>query len=193
MIPDYTKIEEFVKGRIKPSRFQHSIGVMEMSLSLAKRFGVDEEKAKVAAIYHDAYRYDSTSESISLVEAGGYEVWPEEIEDPMLLHGALAAIHFDSDTGADIPKDMKDAVRHHTLGHVSMGKLGAIIYISDYAEKGRKHITEEERNIILSKETLEDMIIYIMDKSRSYLLSCGIEEAGVSKELYSFLKEGGKL
>lgn len=193
MIPDYTAIEELVRAKIKPSRFVHSLGVMEMSLRLAERFGVDKEKAKIAAIYHDSYRYDSTPESIKLVENNGYQVFPEERKDPMLLHGALAAIHFDEDTGCSIPQDMKDAVRHHTLGHKTMGRLGAIIYISDYAEKGRKHLSDEERNEILSKETLEDMIIYIMDKSRSYLLSCGIDEAGVSKELFSFLKEGGRL
>lgn len=193
MIPDYTKIEEFVKAKLKPSRFIHSIGVMEMSVLLASRFGVDVEKAKVAGIYHDAYRYDSTPGSIELIEKNGYRVWPEERKDPMLLHGALAAINFDSDAGCAVSSDMKDAVRHHTLGHISMGKLGGILYIADYAEKGRKHVSEDERREILGKETLESMIIYIMDKSRGYLLSCGIEEAGVSKELYKFLKEGGRL
>lgn len=190
---DYTKIEEFVKTRLKPSRFIHSQGVMEMSLLLASRFGVDEEKAKIVGIYHDAYRYDSSIESIDLVERYGYQVWPEERKDPMLLHGALAAIHFDGDTGTSVPSDMKDAVRHHTLGHVSMGRLGGILYIADYAEKGRKHLTERERNEILGKDSLEEMIIYILDESREYLLSSGIEEAGVSKDLYSFLINGGRL
>ena len=74
MIPDYTKIEEFVKAKLKPSRFIHSIGVMEMSVLLASRFGVDVEKAKVAGIYHDAYRYNSTPGSIELVEKNGYSV-----------------------------------------------------------------------------------------------------------------------
>ena len=193
MIPDYTKIEEFVRVKLKPSRFLHSLGVMEMSRDLASRFGLDVNKAMVSGIYHDAYRYDSSAESIAIVEENGYEVWPEERKDPMLLHGALSAIYFDRDSGTIVPKDMKDAVRHHTLGHISMGRLGAVLYIADYAEKGRKHLTEEERNEILGKESLEEMIIYIMDKSRAYLLSCGIEAAGVSKELYRYLKEGGKL
>ena len=193
MTPDYTKIEEFVKSKLKPSRFIHSEGVMEMSQLLASRFGVDEEKAKIAAIYHDAYRYDSTPESIDIVEKGGYEVWPEERKDPVLLHGALAAVNFDRDAGCAVSSDMKDAVRHHTLGHVSMVRLGGIIYISDYAEKGRKHLSEDERRAILNKDSLESMIIYILERSRDYLLSKGMEEAGVSKSLYNYLKEGGRL
>ena len=188
MTPDYTKIEEFVRAKLKPSRFIHSEGVMEMSVLLSSRFGVDEEKAKIAAIYHDAYRYDSTPESIAIVEKGGYEVWPEERKDPMLLHGALAAVNFDRDAGCAVSSDMKDAVRHHTLGHVSMGRLGGIIYISDYAEKGRKHLSEDERRAILNKDSLESMIIYILERSRDYLLSKGMEEAGVSKSLYNYFR-----
>ena len=92
MIPDYTKIEEFVKAKLKPSRFIHSIGVMEMSVLLASRFGVDEEKAKVAGIYHDAYRYDSTPGSIELVEKNGYRVWPEERKENKRDRGTISAM-----------------------------------------------------------------------------------------------------
>ena len=61
----------------------------------------------------------------------------------------------------------------------------------DYAEKGRKHISEDERREILGKETLESMIIYIMDKSRGYLLSCGIEN-NFSVLLYSITSPSTK-
>lgn len=193
MITDYTKLNAFVKAKLKPSRYTHSLGVMEMALNLASRFGIDEEKARISAIYHDAYRYEGDESSIQLVEKCGYVVCPEERENPMLLHGALAAVHFDEDTLSKIPSDMKVAVRHHTLGHVSMGRLGAVIYIADYGEKGRKHVTDKERKKIMSKDTLEDMVLYILEKSRAHLAETGKKEAGVTKELYDFLKEGGKL
>ena len=37
------------------------------------------------------------------------------------------------------------------------------------------------------------MIIYILEKSRAHLVETGKKEAGVTKELYDYLKEGGKL
>ena len=70
---------------------------------------------------------------------------------------------------------------------------GAVVYIADYAEKGRKHLDDEERRAILSCGSLEEMVIMIMDMQRPYFQSKGIREAGVSVELYDFLKAGGRL
>ena len=45
-----------LKSRLKPSRYQHSLGVMDTAVFLADRFGVDEEKARVAGLLHDCAR-----------------------------------------------------------------------------------------------------------------------------------------
>ena len=74
-----------------------------------------------------------------------------------------------------------------------MGPYGAILYIADYAEKGRKHLDDNERQHILSQATLEDMIIVIMDAQRKYFEKEGIKEAEVSTELYDYIKQGGRL
>ena len=66
------------------------------------------------------------------------------------------------------------------------------MYIADYAEKGRKHLDDEERSRILSLQTLEAMVMHIMDMQRAYFESKGMKEAGVSEELYSFLENGGR-
>lgn len=192
-MPDYTKIRKIVESRIKPERFLHSLGVEEVAVSLASRYCVSIQDAKVAAIYHDAYRYSGNEDSIALLEKAGYIVFPEERKNPMLLHGALAALHFDEDAGEAVPAEMKAAVRHHTLGHRTMGVLGAIIYIADYTEKGRKHLDNDDRKEIFSHTFLEDMVVDIIERERSYFNLSGIKEAEVTRELYDFLKEGGKL
>lgn len=91
------------------------------------------------------------------------------------------------------PDEYIKAVRFHTLGSVSMGALGAIIYIADFTEPGRKHLTEEYREFIFSSSTLEEMIIRIMDMQRAYFDKEGIKSAKVSDELYEYIKRGGKL
>ena len=161
----YTSLEAKVQRMIKPSRFQHSLGVAEVSSMLASRFGLDTGAAEYIGIYHDAYRYS----------------------------GALAAVHFDEDAEGEVPGYYKTAVRHHTLGSKDMGPYGAVVYIADYTEPGRKHLTDEDRERIFSCQSLEDMIIMIMDMQRKYFRREGIAEAGVSTELYSFIKDGGKL
>lgn len=189
----YTELESKVRARLKESRFIHSRGVAETAAMLASRFGMSAEDARYAGIYHDAYRYCCTAETLSICRDAGICVFPEEERDPMLLHGALAAIHFPLDAEGEVDPALILAVRHHTLGSIGMGRLGALIYIADYIEPGRKHLGAEERERILSRPDPEGMVIEIMDMQRGYFESKGIEEAGVSKELYSFLMDGGRL
>ena len=188
----YTELYDKVKSSLKPSRFVHSEGVADTSYMLAKRFGIDPEAARYCGIYHDFYRYSCDESTLAFCKESGWTVFPEEEKDPMLLHGLLAAIHFPEDANG-VPRSYQLAVRHHTLGSVEMGRLGAILYIADYIEPGRKYLNYEDRGKILASTTIEGMIILIMDMQREYFSEKGIEEAKVSSELYEFLKKGGKL
>ncbi len=188
---DYIKLRDKVSSRIKSSRFIHSLGVAETASFLASRFSLSAEWALCAGIYHDAYRYESDVEAIPLLEKNGFMIEMEEKREPMLLHGALAALYFDSDLGEEVPVALKKAVRYHTLGSPDMGRLGAVIYIADFIEPGRRHLSEEERRKILLKETLEDMTVLIIDAQRPYLESRGTRMAGITEKLYTFIKDGG--
>ncbi len=189
----YTDLENKVRSMIKEKRFQHSLGVVAVSRMLAQRFGLSSDDAAYIGIYHDAYRYCCDDSTPEFCRKNGIEVFPEEEKDPMLLHGALSAIHFPSDAEGDVPEFFRVAVRHHTLGHKDMGKYGAILYIADYIEPGRKHLDDDDRQRILSGERLEDMIISIMDMQGEYFIREGIKSAEVSDELYDYIKSGGLL
>lgn len=190
---DYTELEAKVRGMIKEKRFIHSEGVVSVSRMLAERFGLSADDAAYIGIYHDAYRYSCDRATPGFCRAHGIEVFPEEEKDPMLLHGALSAIHFPSDAEGDVPEHFLRAVRHHTLGHREMGVYGAVLYIADYIEPGRTHLDCDDRRKILSGERLEDMILTIMEMQGAYFRRKGIEEAEVSRELYDFLRSGGRL
>lgn len=188
----YTELYSKVEKNLKRTRFEHSENVALTAAMLAERFSLDKDAALIAGIYHDAYRYEDGLEWLDKIKEHGWEIFDEELEHPMLLHGAIAAINFEKDAGA-VPESFKLAVRHHTLGSVDMGPLGALIYIADYIEPGRKHLGQRERDIILAEPSLESMIVKIMDMQRPYFEKEGIEEADTSKRLYEFLKSGGKL
>lgn len=178
---------------IKPARFIHSLGVAGTAAVLASRFGVSVEDALLAGIYHDAYRYSANEESVHLIEDAGFVLDDAERREPMLLHGALAALNFERDAEEEIDDALKDAVRFHTLGSPRMGRLGGIVYIADYMEPGRRHLTDSDRREILSCSTIEDMVLDIISREKPYLESSGDGLAEVTKELYSFLGNGGKL
>lgn len=189
---DYTELKSKVEGMIKPSRFIHSLGVAETSLYLARRFGLDEKAALCAGIYHDAYRYSATAESVDELEKAGFVLTAEEKSEPMLLHGALAALHFDADCGENVGEDMKKAVRHHTLGSRDMGSLGAVLYIADYMEPGRKHLSEKDRLDIMEKSTLEEMTALIIEMQKPYLDRDKDGMAEVTADLYDYITSGGR-
>ena len=144
----YTELEARVRGMIKEKRFLHSEGVVSVSRMLAERFGLSPDDAAYIGIYHDAYRYSCDESTPAFCREHGIEVFPEEESEPMLLHGALAAIHFPEDAGGSVPDHFRIAVRHHTLGHKEMGPYGAILYIADYMEPGRKHLDDDDRRRI---------------------------------------------
>ena len=188
----YIELNRFVREKLPEKRYNHSLGVVEMSIHLASLFRLSVTDAACIAIFHDAYRYDCDEGTAELCRKSGIEVFPEEEKEPMLLHGALAALHFDEVAGP-VPSKWKIAVRHHTLGSKEMGKYGAILYIADYMEPGRKHLNDDDRQRILSGERLEDMIITIMDMQGEYFEREGIKSAEVSDELYDYIKSGGLL
>lgn len=189
----YTEIYEFVKGRLKESRFVHSIGVADTAAYLARRFALDEVAARICGIYHDAYRYDADDTTVAFLEANGIKLFDEEKENIVLLHGPLAAFHMRADVGEDTPDEFIKAVRHHTLGSKNMGRLGATIYIADYLEPGRKHLNDDDRSYLLEPDSLEEIIIRIMDMQNDYFKREGIKSARVSNELYDYIKSGGIL
>lgn len=189
----YIELYDFVKSRLKESRFIHSVGVEETALKLARRFCLDEFGAKICGIYHDAYRYDADENTAEFLEAHSINLDKEERENIVLLHGPLAAFHMKSDVGEDTPDSYIKAVRHHTLGSKDMGRLGAIIYIADYLEPGRKHLNDDDRAYLLAPDSLEEIIIRIMDMQNVYFKREGIKSAEVSDELYDYIKSGGIL
>ena len=48
---DYITLEKIVKEREKPSRFEHSLGVVEVSEVLARRFRLDVELSRMIGIF----------------------------------------------------------------------------------------------------------------------------------------------
>lgn len=190
MAISYTELCDKVQSRLPEKRMRHSLGVAAVSAELADRFLLDSSVASYIGIYHDAYRYSCDESTPDYCREHGIYVFPEEENEPMLLHGALAAVHFDEDAEDSLPDFYKLAVRHHTLGSDEMGVYGAICYIADYTEPGRKHLDDDDRQHIFSSPTLEEMIIRIMDMQRSYFESAGKKEAVVSIRLYEKLKSG---
>ena len=187
----YTKLEKEVSTMIKTSRFEHSLRVKDTAVELAKMYSpTNIEASAYVGIFHDAYRYLSGEECLEICQKAQLEICAEEIANPMLLHGAVAALNFASVAGT-CPSSFFKAMRYHTLGNVDMGVLGAILYIADYIEPGRTHLTDSDREDILAVKKLEAIVLNIVNREFEYSAKIEREVATSTSELRIFLEQGG--
>lgn len=125
-----------VQGMVRPKRWQHTVGVIATAQALATRFGADVERARLAALVHDAAR---EWESARLAEmARLHPDPPDELElgCSELLHGAAAAGWL-SVAFANRDRSVLDAVRYHTTGRPGAGPLEMVLVVADYSEPSR--------------------------------------------------------
>ena len=59
---------KIVKEQLTDHRYQHTLGVMETAISLAKQYGADEKKAELAAIFHDYAKFRPKDEMREIID-----------------------------------------------------------------------------------------------------------------------------
>lgn len=134
---DFEKIIKKLEDKLKPSRLEHSLGVMDTAEVLAKRFGADIRKAKIAGILHDCGKYIESEDGYRLCRQ-----WKIELDEVCLNNYAVVHQYL----GAKIAKDeygiedeeILGAIGCHATGKRNMSKLEKIIYLADMIEPNRK-------------------------------------------------------
>ena len=101
----------------------------------------------------------------------GYEIKPEEKNNSVLLHGRIGASILKSKFKLE-DEDILQAVRWHTTGHPDMGNMGQVLFIADYIEQGRKHITQSVRETLMQLD-LNEMTLKVLNDQTAYLRDKG--------------------
>lgn len=125
-----------LKKNMTPERFAHTLGVMETAVALAKRYGVDEEKAELAAMVHDCAKDLPEAEQLNLAREFGILLDEISVVETALVHAPLGAALARIKYGIE-DQDVLRAVRVHTIGDTDMTTLDKIIFLADYIEPGR--------------------------------------------------------
>ncbi len=142
MDSELRKYEEVIKPLMGAKRFKHSVNVAEMSLTLAKKFGADENKAYLAGILHDCRKEAEKSEALSEAEKSGYYIDPAERDCFKLWHGIAGAYYIANELKIT-DKEILDAVRYHTVGRADMSKIEKIVFLADMVSKERSYTYAE--------------------------------------------------
>lgn len=133
---DLNAIEDIVKARLGEKRFGHTLGVAEKAVELAHRYGVDSDKAYIAAILHDLAKTMDHDSMLMIAADSGIIFDNETLESADLLHGAISAIISEKEIGIK-DGDILTAVRYHTTGRPGMSVLEKVIFLADFIEPGR--------------------------------------------------------
>ena len=133
----YDEMKALLAQRVGEKRLAHSVNVAKVARRLAKTYGADPDKARLAGILHDWDKGLSNEELRDRAQDLGVEVDPMVVSDmPWLLHGPTAAVALKREY-PQFGDDVFQAIARHTSGAADMTPLDCIIYIADIIEPNR--------------------------------------------------------
>ena len=153
----------FVAKNLPEKRRRHTANVIVKAISLAKKLGVDADKAETAALLHDVAKYRKVEEYPEFSLPGG-------VPQPV-VHQFLGAFIAKKELGI-CDDDVLNAIKYHTTGRKNMSALEKIVFIADLIEEDR-----DFDGVDSIREAIEDDF----DKGFAFALS----------ELNKFLSKSG--
>lgn len=164
-------IKEDLKIKLKPSRYKHTIRVVNKAVELGDIFKIDREKCYLAALLHDCakgneefYKEKYELEYFKLID----EKKLKEYDNKFLQHCLLGYI-VAKNLYEIRDKEILDAILFHTTGREDMTDLEKIVYLADKTEDGRDYPEVE----IIRKESflnLNNAIIISINNNIKYLI-----------------------
>ena len=124
-----------IQMRMSERRFKHVLGVEEMAIALAEKYGCSPEKASIAALPHDYAKERPDDEFILVIKRDGYDTALLDYGNA-IWHGVVGASFVERELGIT-DEEILHAIRVHTTGAAKMSLLDKIIYVADYIEPGR--------------------------------------------------------
>ncbi len=157
------KIIKFLKKNIKDRRLEHTLGTAECAIKMAKAYGIDTEKAEMAALLHDCAKELSDKAVMKKAVEFGFEVDEMYRKVPQLLHGAAGA-QMAKEKFKINDRDVLEAICYHTVPKPQMCSLSKIIYVADKIEKTRTFDDVEEIRNAVGKEPLNHVFLMTLKR-----------------------------
>ena len=168
----YEEMRALLEKSLKPSRYQHSLGVAETAVFLARRFGVDEEQAKIAGLLHDCAREFRNEDLIVEAEKRLIMVGDIERQMPLLLHAYIGSRLVTEKYGVS-DHAIEQAIWRHTVGGAKMTELDKIIWFADMIEPNRDYPGVERLRELAQTASLDDMVLAGLTQSIAFVLQKG--------------------
>ncbi|MBQ4543144.1 MAG: bis(5'-nucleosyl)-tetraphosphatase (symmetrical) YqeK [Clostridia bacterium] len=152
--------EKYIEKLMSPKRYRHCLGVRDMAVRLAEKYGADKEKAYLAGLLHDVVKDFSYDEMMDYANKNGVVLEEFIVKEPKLLHASVGAHYVKLELGIDDP-EIFDAIYYHTTSKADMSLLTKIIYIADAIEINRNY-PEVESIRQMAFEKLDEAIFMVL-------------------------------
>ncbi|HEX6035034.1 MAG TPA: bis(5'-nucleosyl)-tetraphosphatase (symmetrical) YqeK, partial [Anaerolineales bacterium] len=132
--------EGYVKERLTPRRFEHSLGVMKTMEALAPIYSLDLHQARLAGLLHDAAKELPDSEWMSLVKDNEQLLLDsKEYDYHRYLHGPVGVIVIQRDLHVEDEEVLEAIATHgyHGPWEAFNRPLSWCLRFSDILEPGR--------------------------------------------------------
>ena len=168
---DINEYKKIIKPFLSEKRYHHSLCVYEEAVSLAKKYGVNEEKAGLAGILHDIMKDIPPAEQLKMMTQFDIILSDVERSAQKLWHAILGAAYIENKLNiTDV--EVINAVRYHTTGRANMTMLDKILFIADFISADRDFDGVEDlrrtAQISLEQAMLEGVTYTIKDLAGSY-------------------------
>lgn len=164
---DYDRFDRVIKARMGEKRYIHSVNVAKEAQRLAKKYGADVDKAKLAGMLHDITKETNPEQQLQIIKNSNIILNDVEKFSPKLWH-AIAGAAFVRDVIGISDEDVFNAIRYHTSGRSGMSLLEKVIFIADFTGAERNYDGVEKMRS-LAEKSLEDAMEFGLSFSISDL------------------------
>jgi predicted HD superfamily hydrolase involved in NAD metabolism len=178
--------DALARSRLSEKHYGHTLRVADTAADLARIHGLDEDRARLSALIHDAARETEPGEFLRLAEEWNLPVGEPERQSPKLLHGPVAAELARRELGVS-DEEVLEAVRAHTTAKPGMEPLALTLYVADKIEPARDY-PSVERLRQLAREDLYAAATESLRRAISYNEGRGKDVHPSSREALEWLE-----
>lgn len=156
----YSEYKSLLKTRLDEKRYYHSLCVADEAKRLAKKCGVDEEKAYLTGLLHDVTKFASKDEHLQIFGDFGIILNDIEKSAEKLWH-AISGAAFCEKILKIADSEIIDAIRYHTTAKANMSPLCKVLYLADFTSADRNYPDVDVMRGLVD-ESFEKALVYAL-------------------------------
>lgn len=166
---------------IPPSRVAHSIRVAEAAVRIAlKCLPEHVDEIRVAALLHDVAKGCMADKALDILKTLD-GITQNDIDTPSVHHALIAPVFISEYFSEFATKNVLSSAFNHTTGDPEMSVFDQIIFVADYIEDGREHVScvivrerlygalEQETDTASCVEILRRAVKTVLEQTVSYV------------------------